>query len=89
MGKRLPRGRRWRVLAKSKKLEARHRCSKCGMPGILEAHHVIPVHQDSRLTFEPDNIKVLCQSCHAAAHGRFEPGPMALAWRELVEEIRR
>ena len=45
-------------------------CECCGMPAT-HGHHVIPVSETSicsALVFEPANILILCDDCHALMH---------------------
>ena len=44
------------------------RCTACGRPGGLEAHHIQPVEKGG--TDALDNLATLCRSCHLGAHGR-------------------
>jgi 5-methylcytosine-specific restriction endonuclease McrA len=37
-------------------------CERCGSPGPLDAHHVVPVSEGGRDVLS--NVAVLCQTCH-------------------------
>jgi hypothetical protein len=54
-------GRRTRVLSRDGK------CRRCGADDDLVVHHIVPVDADGKNRLE--NLAVLCQSCHLAAHG--------------------
>ncbi|MEG0297673.1 MAG: HNH endonuclease signature motif containing protein [Clostridium sp.] len=55
------------------------RCEHCGDKIIeskfIQLHHVIELTPDNindvSITLNPDNIEVICQSCHNKVHGRF------------------
>jgi len=45
-------------------------CECCGVPAT-HGHHIIPVSETSiasELVFEPANIIILCDDCHALTH---------------------
>ena len=42
-------------------------CEHCGYPGYVELHHIIEVCYGG--TFADDNLLLLCELCHAEAHG--------------------
>jgi hypothetical protein len=45
-------------------------CECCGLPAT-HGHHIIPVSETSihsELVFEPANILILCDDCHALMH---------------------
>ena len=44
-----------------------HKCESCGYPGYIELHHVLEVGNGG--TNNDDNLKMLCEKCHADAHG--------------------
>lgn len=57
------------VLTEIKK-ERGEKCEGCGMPA-KHGHHIIPVSETSiasELVFEPANILILCDDCHALMH---------------------
>ena len=48
-----------------------HTCQKCGQVvsgNNCQASHVIPVGQDTRLSFDPQNMKVMCYHDHLWWH---------------------
>lgn len=54
--------------ARKRILEVRgNKCEKCGYPGMVEAHHIIPYIE--RKNYDDDNLILLCEKCHAEAHG--------------------
>ena len=64
------------------------RCRKCGRPGRLEVHHIVPLHQGGA-GYDLSNLETLCRGCHiaiTAADNRREPSPGEDAWHELVAE---
>ena len=49
-------------------LEAQgNQCNRCGSSDLLSLHHILP--QSKGGTDSYDNIMVLCEPCHAYAHG--------------------
>lgn len=42
------------------------RCTRCGRRGPLEVHHLVPVVEGGSMAL--DNLTVLCEHCHHAAH---------------------
>lgn len=44
------------------------KCRRCHDRLGVEVHHLVPVYQDSSLTFERTNITLLCDSCHDEMH---------------------
>jgi 5-methylcytosine-specific restriction endonuclease McrA len=44
-----------------------HKCEICGYTGMLVVHHVIPVQFGG--TNADSNYQLLCEKCHADAHG--------------------
>ena len=64
------------------------RCRKCGRPGRLEVHHVVPLHQGGD-GYALDNLESICPSCHIAItveDNRRKPSPAEEAWGQLVAE---
>lgn len=60
-------------------------CQECGFktsrPGELFAHHIIPASHGGPT--EPDNLILLCHSCHRAAH-RNGPAVLWTAHKQLA-----
>jgi thymidylate synthase (FAD) len=51
------------------RLRANHQCERCGVDHHrLHCHHIKPVKLYPDLAFSPENILVLCPSCHKQAH---------------------
>ncbi|WP_413380318.1 HNH endonuclease [Alkalihalobacillus sp. 1P02AB] len=40
------------------------RCKKFVHSKRAHVHHVVPIKINARLTFEPNNLKLLCPKCH-------------------------
>lgn len=52
------------------RLERGEYCECCGLPA-RHGHHIIPVSETSiasELVYEPANILILCDDCHALMH---------------------
>ena len=47
--------------------ERGHKCEVCDYPYCLYIHHIIPHTRGG--SHEPDNLIILCEKCHADAHG--------------------
>ena len=77
-------GRRSDRLARAAKARDGWRCTACGRPGKLEAHHEVPLSDGGADSL--DNLATLCRGCHLAVHRR-PLGPREAAWRSLVEEL--
>lgn len=45
-------------------------CEWCGSGSWLDHHHVKPRSTHPDLIADPNNIRLLCRSCHMRAHGR-------------------
>lgn len=58
--------RAWRALRWQALQRDGHRCVRCGKRGQLAVHHVVPLAEEGVLTL--DNLTVLCEPCHRAAH---------------------
>ena len=71
----------WRTRARIRRAaleRAGWRCERCGAAGRLEVHHRVEVQHGG--TDAPDNLEVLCVSCHIAHHRRERIGPERAAW---------
>lgn len=44
------------------------KCEECGSTEKLEGHHIKEWSKYPELRYEPDNIQILCHSCHANKH---------------------
>lgn len=66
----------WRAFRQRIIRERGFRCEECGESYLSDtsALHVHHVHElrDGGAKFDPDNCRVLCRSCHNAAHGKRE-----------------
>lgn len=63
--------RAWRTLRAQVLQRDGHRCVQCGSPGPLAVHHVVPVAEGGAMSL--DNLTILCEPCHRAAHGAHRP----------------
>ena len=50
-------------------------CQRCGMPGT-EVHHIIPLTidnvNDPFIALNPDNLELLCKSCHDMERRKYD-----------------
>ncbi len=64
--------RAWRKVAKYVRVSRHGVCEMCGLPGN-EVHHIIHLNNynvhDTNVSLNPDNLKLLCTSCHSKIHG--------------------
>lgn len=59
----------WCQTIRSKKLkEFNYSCAKCLSNKKLELDHIVPVWKNKELSYDYDNIQVLCSSCHDEKH---------------------
>lgn len=59
----------WCNTIRSKKMiEYNYRCKNCGSSNKLELDHIIPVYKDKKLSYDINNIQVLCKECHNLKH---------------------
>ena len=62
--------RRYKAVKSQILAERGHRCEACGAYAE-HPHHIIPVSETgiaAELTYEPANILILCDDCHALMH---------------------
>ena len=60
---------------------AGRRCSRCGLPGRLEVHHVRAL---SRGGDNRGRVVVMCRDCHFVEH--HVPDPAREAWAKFLQE---
>lgn len=62
-----------------------HKCEKCGFPGYIELHHILEVSKGGKNN--DDNLILLCEKCHAEAHGYNKKNYLdkaRLLWEEIM-----
>ena len=74
-------GRRWGILRERALRRAGWKCEKCGIPGLLEVHHVLPVARGGADSL--DNLEVLCRNCHFRSVDHVTD-PVRRAWKARV-----
>jgi len=47
--------------------ERGNQCEKCGYKGYVEHHHIVAINNGG--SNDDENIILLCEKCHADAHG--------------------
>lgn len=63
------------------------RCTRCGVAGRLECHHVVPLDVDPEQDpYAVQGLVTLCRTCHIAEHRR-EPTREEAAWRVLITDL--
>jgi len=59
----------WQKYSKSKILDHHGRvCNNCGTTENLHCHHIIPVKDNIKESYNLDNYEILCSSCHVKEH---------------------
>ena len=51
-----------------KVVKQKGRCERCGETANLQGHHIAPYSKNPQLRDDPNNIEVICSSCHAKQH---------------------
>ena len=62
------------------------RCTACGKPGRLEAHHEPPL-RDGADPYDLAGIRTLCRSCHIERHREDDMTPGRAEWLAMVDDI--
>jgi len=73
--------KRYLAVLKQIRRERGEFCEACGVPA-KHGHHIIPVSESgitSEFLYEPANIMLLCDDCHALMH----PGRRRMNWLEM------
>jgi 5-methylcytosine-specific restriction endonuclease McrA len=63
------RGRRWEHTRRQALARANNRCQRCGARSTLVIHHRDEQGMEGERAHDPDNLTVLCRSCHGREHG--------------------
>ena len=58
-----------------------HRCTRCGLAGKLEVHHLIPVERGGQDVMA--NLTARCRTCHLFEH-RQRVSAERQAWRDYM-----
>ena len=74
-------GARWGRLRRQALDRDRWRCVRCASPARLEMHHKCSL-ADGGDALALGNVRMLCTSCHVAAHRAIDPERDA--WRKLL-----
>ena len=59
--------KRWREFRKKMLKDCGYKCASCSALNELHVHHIKPVY-DGGDFYNPDNIEVVCRSCHMELH---------------------
>ena len=65
----------WRHLAEAYRKQHNYLCERCHQPASTVHHkiHLTPANiNDKHIALNPDNLELLCHSCHDAEHDRFQ-----------------
>ena len=78
--------RRWAMTRRRVFVRDGFRCVRCGLPGRLECHHVVPLDVDpEKDPYDADGCVTLCKAHHVAEHGRHR-SEAEKRWRALIAE---
>ena len=61
------------------------RCTRCGLPGALEVHHVKELHHGGA-PYDLANLSTLCRGCHIEGH-RTPPIPGMAEWADYLRTL--
>ena len=78
--------RRWAAVRRAALEAAGWRCSECGGAGKLEVHHIERL-ENGGSQYDPDNLRVLCRSCHISLHRTDNMTPGRRDWLSFVAEL--
>ena len=78
--------RQWSVVRRRAFERDHYRCTSCGLPSRLEAHHEPPLRAGAD-PYDLTGIKTLCRKCHIEWHRTDDETPGRRAWRDLVSEL--
>ena len=78
--------KRWRALRASILKERGEQCESCYSVGEIQLHHRLPVSLGGEL-WNPDNLVVLCRSCHLEEHRKIEDAKLPDWQRKLYQLI--
>lgn len=81
---------KWQDVKRTELIEQSPLCRECNVNEGTDIHHIIPVNQDTSLTYEPSNITLLCKSCHSEAHKvqGWQTGTPLVSKLETVTDIK-
>lgn len=63
-----------------------YRCTKCGRPGRLEAHHEPPLRAGAD-PYDVAGVRTLCRSCHIERHRPDDMTPGRAEWLDYLEKL--
>lgn len=90
---RVTKTRRWKAIRLQALRRDGWKCVKCGASGCrLECDHIKPVREAPELSYDLNNVQVLCVPCHSRKTrleiGLAEQGDARRrAWKNLVREL--
>ena len=78
--------RRWARVRREVFWRDGYRCTTCGKPGRLEAHHTDRL-RDGGDPYDMATITTTCRSCHTALHRTDDMTPGRWWWIRYIEEL--
>ena len=61
--------KRWLQLKSKVLFERGRKCEICDSNFLINIHHILPRAEYPELTFDGENLMVLCEECHKKIHG--------------------
>ena len=77
---------RWKALRSKVFRERGEQCEVCFSIGEVQLHHRVPVSLGGEI-WNPDNLEIVCRSCHLEKHRKIEETKMPLWKRKLYDLI--
>lgn len=78
--------RRWAQVRRAVFQRDSYRCTKCGRPGRLEAHHEPPLRAGAD-PYDLDHIVTLCREHHIERHRTDDMMPGRAEWLDYLETL--
>ena len=81
--------RRWARVRKAVFQRDGYRCTTCGKPGRLEAHHAHRLRDGDGDPYDVAGIVTKCRACHVAHHHADDMTPGRKPWIDYIDGLAR
>ena len=81
--------RRWAGVRKAVFQRDNYRCTTCGKPGRLEAHHTHRLRDATPNPYDVETITTQCRPCHSAIHRPDDMIPGRSKWIDYIDGLAR